>query len=171
MSQINIRAAIPADADALAALLNQIIKKGGTTAHLNLFDGPRLLNHYLAPPLAISCTVAEVGGTIAGFQSLEWSDPNWPGPDSLPADWALIASFVDADFQGRGIGKALFTKTLAAAQSAGARCIDAAIRADNQGGLAFYTSLGFSDYSRLRDIPLSDGTFVDRVRKKWDVSG
>ena len=115
--------------------------------------------------------MAEVGGTIVGFQALEWSDPNWPGPDSLPADWALIASFVDADFQGRGIGKALFTKTLAAAQRAGAHCIDATIRADNQGGLAFYTLLGFTDYSRLRDIPLSDGTLVDRVRKKLNVSG
>ena len=165
MNQIKLRPASPADADRLAALLNQIIKTGGTTAHLNPFDEERLLNHYLAPPLAISCTVDELGGTLAGFQALEWSDPNWPGPDSLPADWALIASFVDADFQGRGIGKALFTKTLAAAQSAGARCIDATIRANNQGGLAFYTSLGFTDYSRLRDIPLSDGTLVDRVRK------
>ena len=171
MSQIKLRPATSEDADRLAALLNQIIKTGGTTAHLHPFDRERLLNHYLAPPSAISCFLAEVGGTIAGFQALEWSDPNWPGPDSLPADWALIASFVDADFQGRGIGKALFTKTLAAAQSAGARCIDATIRAGNQGGLAFYTSLGFSDYSRLRDIPLSDGTLVDRVRKKRDVSG
>lgn len=165
MSQIKLRPATSEDANRLAALLNQIIKTGGTTAHLHPFDRERLLNHYLAPPSAISCFVAEVGGTIAGFQALEWSDPNWPGPDSLPPDWALIASFVDADFQGRGIGKALFTKTLAAAQSAGARCIDATIRADNQGGLAFYTSLGFTDYSRLRDIPLSDGTLVDRIRK------
>lgn len=171
MSQIKLRPATPADAGALAALLNQIIKKGGTTAHLNPFDAPRMLNHYIAPPLAISCTVAEVSGTIAGFQALEWSDPNWPGPDSLPADWALIASFVDADFQGRGIGNALFTKTLAAAHSAGVRYIDATIRADNQGGLAFYTSRGFTDYSRPRDIPLSDGTLVDRVRKKLNVSG
>ena len=165
MSQIKLQPATSEDADRLAALLNQIIKTGGTTAHLHPFDRERLLNHYLAPPSAISCFVAEVGGTIAGFQALEWSDPNWLGPDSLPADWALIASFVDADFQGRGIGKALFTKTLAAAQSAGARCIDATIRADNQGGLAFYTSLGFTDYSRLRDIPLSDGTLVDQIRK------
>ena len=166
MSQIKLRPATPADADALAKLLNQIIKTGGTTAHLKPFDAPRILNHYIAPPLAISCTLAEFGGTIAGFQALEWSDPNWPGPDSLPADWALIASFVDADFQVRGIGKALFTKTRAAAQNAGVRCIDATIRADNQGGLAFYTSLGFTDYSRLRDIPLSDGTLLDRIRKK-----
>lgn len=169
MSQIKLRPATSEDVDRLAALLNQIIKTGGTTAHLHPFDRERLLNHYLAPPSAISCFVAEVGGTIAGFQALEWSDPNWPGPDSLPADWALIASFVDADLQGRGIGKALFTKTLAAAQSAGARCIDATIRADNQGGLAFYTSLGFTDYSRLRDIPLSDGTLVDRIRKRLIV--
>ena len=165
MSQIKLQPATSEDADRLAALLNQIIKTGGTTAHLHPFDRERLLNHYLAPPSATKQLMAEVGGTIAGFQALEWSDPNWPGPDSLPADWALIASFVDADFQGRGIGKALFTKTLAAAQSAGARCIDATIRADNQGGLAFYTSLGFTDYSRLRDIPLSDGTLVDRIRK------
>ena len=84
MSQIKLRPATPADADALAKLLNQIIKTGGTTAHLHLFDGPRMLNHYIAPPLAISCFVAEVGGTIAGFQALEWSDPNCPGQTACP---------------------------------------------------------------------------------------
>ena len=55
MSQIKLSPATPADADALAALLTQIIQTGGTTAHLHPFDGERLLNHYLAPPLAISC--------------------------------------------------------------------------------------------------------------------
>ena len=61
MNQIKLRPATPADADRLAALLNQIIDAGGTTAHLNPFDGERLLNHYLAPPLAISCIVAVCG--------------------------------------------------------------------------------------------------------------
>ena len=107
----NIRPATPQDAQSLCGLLNQIIETGGTTAHVNTFDRDRLFHHYIAPPFAISCLVAahpERHQQLMGFQALEWADPNWQGVGKLPRGWAVIASFVAADCQGRGIGKALF---------------------------------------------------------------
>jgi hypothetical protein len=45
--------------------------------------------------------------------------------------------------------------------------INATIRADNVGGLAFYSRLGFTDHGISRAVPLRDGTPVDRVSKRF----
>ena len=168
----NIRPATPQDAQSLCGVLNQIIETGGTTAHVNTFDRDRLFHHYIAPPFAISCLVAahpERYQQLMGFQALEWADPNWQGVGKLPRGWAVIASFVAADCQGRGIGKALFQATRLCAQNAGVRNIDATIRADNPSGLRYYAKLGFIEYRRIVDVALSNGMFVDKVCTGFSV--
>jgi RimJ/RimL family protein N-acetyltransferase len=69
----------------------------------------------------------------------------------------------------RGVGGALFARTLRAAREAGITAIDATIRADNTGGLAFYARLGFVDYDRMVGVPLRNGAPVDRIRKRFDI--
>ena len=159
--RVVIRPAVAADARPLCAVLNAIIAVGGTTAHREPFDAGRMLRHYVAPERGISCFVAEVEGALAGFQALEWSDPDWPGPDRFPADWALVATFVAPDRHGQGIGRLLFEATLAAARAAGVVAIDATIRRENAGGRAFYARMGFAEHR-------SD---AERVSKKLDLTG
>ena len=168
MTGLSVRTARTEDVPALVSLINAIIAAGGTTAHLRGFDSARMLSHYVAPERGISCVLAEDAGGILGFQALEWCDPGWPGPHRLPADWAVIASFVRPGAQGRGVGRALWQATRAAAVAAGVTSIDATIRADNAGGLAYYAGIGFRDYARLDGIPLSDGRPVDRICKRFD---
>ena len=45
--------------------------------------------------------------------------------------------------------------------------INATIRADNIGGLAFYSRLGFMDHGISRAVPLRNGVPVDRVSKRY----
>ena len=104
--------------------------------------------------------MAEVSRTIAGLQTQEWNDPNWPGPDGLAADLAMIAGDIDSDFQWYGIGKALFAKILAAALSADARHIDATIHADKQGASRFTNRL-------VLTITAGYGTYPCRVAHLW----
>jgi ribosomal protein S18 acetylase RimI-like enzyme len=85
-------------------------------------------------------------GRLSGFQALEWCDPEWPGEDRLPPDWAVIATYVDPGTRARRAGSVLFDKTAQAAKEAGVRFIDATIRKENIGGLAFYEKMGFIDY-------------------------
>lgn len=147
MSFVVVRAADRGDADAMAALINEIIAIGGTTAHRDPFDAARIVDVFIAPKRAIACVVAVDGaGGIVGFQALEWSDPDWPGAHRLPPDWAAIASFVAPSVHGRGVGRALFAETRFAAKAAGVAFINATIRRENVGGLAFYDKLGFVDY-------------------------
>lgn len=89
--------------------------------------------------------------------------------DPLPEGWATIGTFARVGLTQRGVGRALFAETLKAARAAGIKVIDATIRADNAGGLAFYARQGFVDYDRLIGVPLNDGTPVDRVRKRFEV--
>lgn len=160
------RPAIPADAAEMAELLNEIIAEGGTTAHEDLFGIAEMDHHYISPPELIACTVAEDDGEIVGFQALFWPrDQDEP----LPEGWAIIATFTRIGRTGSGIGKILFAATRSAARSAGVRTIDATIRDDNDGGLTYYSRMGFVDYDRLADIALKDGTTIDRVRKKLDL--
>lgn len=150
----------------MCAVLNPSIDEGGTTAHRISFDPVRMRNHYIASAFTICCLVAEVEGTIEGFQCLDW--PN-PALGQMPSGWALIASFVSPDCAGRGIGRALFGQTLDHARKAGVTDIDATIRADNASGLRYYGALGFTEYDRLTDVPLSDGRRVDRIRKRFTL--
>lgn len=147
-----IRLAGTRDAAAMVALLNAIIAMGGTTAHRRPFDVDGMTRLYIAPPRAIACHVAERDGAILGFQALEWADPTWTGANPLPPDWALIATFVAIGAQGAGVGGRLFEASLAAARAAGAVAIDATIRRENRGGLAYYTRMGFVDYCSDNEV-------------------
>ena len=161
-----IRPATADDAPDMVAVLNPIIAAGGTTAHLRPFDAERMQHHYVTPNRKISCTVAEDAGRVIGFQSLNWPEDD---DDSFAKDWAIIASFVAPDAAGKGVGPQLFAATKIAAREAGVAVIDATIRADNVPGLRYYSGLGFVDYELLENVPLGDGSLVDRVRKRYDL--
>jgi RimJ/RimL family protein N-acetyltransferase len=65
------------------------------------------------------------------------------------------------------MGSQLFAVTRQAATEKGLAAINATIRTDNIGGLAFYGRLGFEPYGITRAVLLCDGTPVDRVSKRY----
>ncbi len=130
----------------MAHILNEIISIGGTTAFRQPFDERGIVDTFISPKRAISCFVAIERAQLLGFQALEWCDPNWPGEDPLPADWAVISTYVKPVAHNRGIGRALFARTAKAARQTGVRFIDATIRKENSAGQAFYQAIGFADY-------------------------
>lgn len=69
-----------------------------------------------------------------------------------------------------GIGSALFAATRKAAVAAGRAAINAMIHADNAGGLAYYTRIGFRNHGVERAVPLRDGTQIDRIVKRFDLA-
>jgi len=158
---LSVRPVAPADAPALAELLNAIIARGGTTALETPFTPERLDQTYLTGPEVLCCHVAVDGQglTLEGFQTLG----RYPG---LPEGWGDIGTFVRLGGQQRGIGGALFAATRRRAAELGLAGINATIRADNAGGLAFYRRMGFVDHAVARAVPLDDGTPVDRVSKR-----
>ncbi|MEM7644412.1 MAG: GNAT family N-acetyltransferase, partial [Pseudomonadota bacterium] len=83
----------------MAALLNEIIDIGGTTALQGPLSGDELRD-WMSDDRA-TWHVAETDGEIVGFQ---WIEPR----SGLPRDAASIATFTKPGQQGLGIGSALF---------------------------------------------------------------
>jgi len=159
---VDVRPVTSADAPELADLLNAIIARGGTTALQESYTPERLDAAYLTGQDVLSCVVAidRDSGRLEGFQTLV-REPY------LPGDWGDIGTFARVDATQRGVGSALFAVTLDRARAIGLAGLNAQIRADNSGGLAFYNRMGFEDSQVDRAVPLSDGTPVDRINKRY----
>lgn len=161
---MNIRTAMPADAEELSSLLNEIIRAGGTTALETPLSVGEFTEWFISGEFTLACHVAELGGALVGFQSLSIYG-------GLPPGTADIATFARMNPKVKGVGSALFPATRAAAEKLGLDFINATIRADNVGGLAYYGRMGFESYDRQIQVPLLDGTPVDRIKKRFAVSG
>ncbi|MCP4205768.1 MAG: GNAT family N-acetyltransferase [Shimia sp.] len=163
MSQITVQKGSAADLRQTAELLNEIIAIGGTTALIDPLSREEISGWLLGEPDRSVWHVAmDTGGKVLGFQ--------WVGPfGSLPPEACEIGTFVKAGRTGLGIGSKLFEATKSAARTLGYDWINAEIRADNTGGLAYYQSRSFEDYGRKDGVVLQDGTEVSKVLKRYNL--
>ncbi len=159
---ITIRAATPADADQMAAILNEIIVIGGTTAYLDPVTSEYLAGKISGGGERASWQVAEDGSALLGFQ---WAMPH----EQLPEEAADIASFVRVGTVGRGIGTQLFAATCAKTRALGYVWINASIRSDNTSGLTYYSKMGFVDWKLDPEATLSDGRVTGKTHKRFDL--
>lgn len=142
------------DLPALAALFNHTVRQGGTTAHEEELDAPTFKTHYFDDPVMVHTVLKD--DQPVGFQAVF----------ALPDNGLSIGSFTDQQNPVRGAGSVMFEATKAAAIAAGYTFINAKIRADNVPGLAYYTKMGFTDHAIDKDVPLADGTPMDRITKR-----
>lgn len=112
---------------------------------------------------AVSCFVAtDAGGAVLGFQALSrYGD--------LPDGCVDIATFASRSRQKSGVGTALFTRTREAATQRGFTTINATIRVVNEGGLAYYSRMGFETYLVEDGDPQAQGRVFNRVHKRYDL--
>ena len=161
---IHIRPAHDLDAREMAAILNEVITIGGTTAMTGKVDAQYFIDRMQQHPEASSWIVAETpDGDIIGFQYIT------RGGDYLPPEAAEIATFAKPGQQGLGIGSKLMEATKAAARRLGYAWINANIRADNESGLTYYQSRGFEDYGKIEGYRMADGRVVDKILKRFDL--
>jgi L-amino acid N-acyltransferase YncA len=163
-TDIQIRPVQGIDAGELAVLLNEIIARGGTTALEEPLTADTLAAAMLTGPDVVCCFVAveRATGRLQGFQTLLRSD-------GLADDIGDVGTFARVGLTQRGVGTALFAATRTEAANKGLREINATIRADNTGGLAFYGRMGFVDHAVEHAVPLKNGARVDRISKRYSL--
>ncbi len=158
-----VRPPLDLDSGAIARLITAIVETGGTTALTRPVTAEDIAEWRAFAPDRSAWRVA-LDDTEA-VQGVEWIEPR----SDLPPEACDIATFVATGRQGLGIGSALFSALSDAAHRLGYRWINAAIRADNEGGLIFYQSRGFRPYGQIEDVTLQDGMHVDKVLMRYDL--
>ena len=158
---LTTRPAIDADIEGMRMLLNEIIRVGGTTAITNELSHEEMREWFISGENVVSCFVAvDSDGTIVGFQSLSKYA-------SLPAGWVDIATFASRSRHKSGVGSALFARTREAAAKLGFSTVNATIRVENVGGLAYYSRMGFETYLVEDGDPQAQGRVFNRVHKRY----
>ena len=158
---LTIRPAVETDIESMRSLLNEIIRVGGTTAITNELSPDELREWFILGEAVVSCFVGvDSDGTIVGFQSLSKYD-------SLPAGWVDIATFASRSRHKSGVGSALFAHTREAALKLDFAAINATIRVENAGGLAYYSRMGFETYLVEDGDPQPQGRVFNRVHKRY----
>ena len=136
------RQAVMSDAPEINVFLQELTALGKRTMPS---DQDYVRTHYVAHPDSIRCTVAQAeDGTLLGMQILKtaYKDNDY----GVTPGWGIIGTHVSPKAARRGVGKALFMATHAAAIDAGLEKIDATIGATNVDGLAYYDAIGFRTY-------------------------
>lgn len=141
---MRIRTATQRDAEAISDAIAELFaaNKRSTPG-----EPAFVLERYLMHPDEIQCSVAiDDDGTVLGFQSLKFAQET--NPYNTPKGWGIIGTHVRPSAARRGVGRHLFSATLAAARTAGLKKIEAYIAADNEAALTFYEALGFRTWRR-----------------------
>lgn len=100
--------------------------------------------------------VTEIDGRIAGYASYG----DWRAFDGFRQS-VEHSVYVEKDFYGRGLGKALMTALIERATRGGIHVMIAAIEAGNTGSIALHRSLGFRLVGTHHEVGQKFGRWLD----------
>lgn len=154
--EVTVRAAEPADATAIAALIG---RPGTFEGTLQLPDMPvasRL--EFLQRVDPRDCKlVAVAGDEIVGSAGLHGA-----GTSLRRAHVRGLGIAIAPAWQGRGVGRLLLVRLLEWADNwGGVLRVELHVHADNDRAMALYRSLGFTEEGRHRAFALKAGRYVD----------
>ncbi|AUQ54804.1 GNAT family N-acetyltransferase [Phaeobacter inhibens] len=151
-----VRAATAADAGAIAAITNQIIRDTLIT-----FTTAEKTSAQVRDEIAEKgpyVQVAEEAGQILGYISLGGFRTG-PGYTRTCEHAIYLAETA----RGRGAGRALIAAIEAVARADGIHVLVAGISAVNAGGLAFHAAMGFVEVGRMPEVGHKAGQWLDLV--------
>ena len=145
-----IRPARPEDASLILALVRELAEYEREPHAVLIGEAELLADGFPAPggTSYFECLIAEEDGKPAGMALFFPVYSTWRGRSLHLEDL-----FVRPPFRGRGIGKALLTKTAALAVERGCRQLFWHVLDWNEPAIAFYQSLGavlLHDWTRMR---------------------
>lgn len=156
-----VREVRPEDAEAIVGILNPIIESGAYSA----LDTPATVEAELDFigdfPIRGVFHLAEDrrNNRAVGFQTLEPYATYTHAFDHV----GVVATFVDLNLRGQGIGRRLAEATFEAARDKGYEKVFTFVRADNPDALQFYSGLGFRIVGAAEKQAKINGNYVDEV--------
>jgi L-amino acid N-acyltransferase YncA len=158
---LRVRDARPDDAAAITRILNPIIEAGAYTVLDTPFSVDEERRFIESFPARGIFHVAEDGDerALVGFQDVS------PFADYTRAfdHVGVIGTFVELAHRRRGVGRALFEATFAAARAKGFEKLFTFIRADNPAALSAYRRQGFEIIGTARRQARLKQGYVDEI--------
>jgi L-amino acid N-acyltransferase YncA len=157
---VDVRDAVPDDADAIVTIFNAIIATGLYT----VFDTPLTAaferDYILNLPARGVFHVAEDGeGAIVGFQSMEPFASYTHAFDHV----GVLGTYVDLGRRRQGIATRLFEATFRSAVQKDYEKIFTFVRADNDAAMRTYSRQGFRTVGTARRHARIAGRYVDEI--------
>ncbi len=148
MTDITIRTALPADTDAMRAILNDEIRTGVNVWH-EVERSHDDMRDWLAQRVeaGMAVTVATRGGAVVGYAGY--------GPFRPHSGYALTVEhslYIHPDYRGQGIGGLLLGDLCERAAVAGLHAMIGGVEAGNAASLALHRRHGFTETGRLPEV-------------------
>ncbi len=157
-ADILIRAAEPADATAISALLGQIGTFEGTLQLPDMPIASRLDTYQRVDPQGCRLVALDAGEVI-GFAGLHVQHPGL-----RRSHVRSLAIALAPQGQGRGVGKMLMARVLDWADNwSGVLRIELMVQVDNERAIALYQRLGFVEEGRHKGYALKNGRYIDSL--------
>ncbi len=157
MTDFTLRDATPADLPAILEIYNHAVAETTAIWNETLVDlDNRKAWFDLRQARGFPILVADVGGRIAGYASYG----DWRPFDGFRQS-VEHSVYVERDFYGRGLGKALMSALIERARAGDIHVMVAAIEAGNTGSIALHKSLGFRLVGTHHEVGKKFGRWLD----------
>ena len=157
LSQIRIRPADGADADALGAIYNHYVTQTVATFEEQALSAAEVVARIQAvQAMALPWLIAEQDGTVLGYAyATRWKQR---------ASYRLSTEttvYLQPGCSGRGIGSALYEQLLRALRARGIHTAVGGIALPNEASVALHEKFGFEKVAQFREIGFKLGRWVD----------
>ena len=158
MSDLSIRRADVADAEAIAAIYNQGIEDRVATLETELRTPDERRAWLAARGERHPVLVAEREG-----RTVAWASLNVFNPRAAYAHVADLSIYVAREARGTGVGRLVLARVIDEARRIGFHKIVLAAFPSNTAGMRLYTRMGFTTVGTYREQGCLDGRWVDVI--------
>ncbi|MCU0626482.1 MAG: N-acetyltransferase family protein [Gemmatimonadaceae bacterium] len=153
----HVRDAVPADADAIAAIYNHYVTETTITFEEEAIDGDELRRRMAAVHAAsLPYLVAELDGRIGGYAyATKWKERVGYRFS------AEISVYLAHDLGGRGLGSALYAALLERLRARGVHAVLGGIALPNAASVALHEKFGMVQVAHFRETGRKFGEWID----------